>query len=112
MHRHQAALLWASFPLAVRKRDACVSVDYRTTSAFIAVHEVDTVLSFRDVVFARANAGTSAPSALSDDTGMRSINRLLQYFAIGSVYSLVCGSRAMLSFAFLLTFSRGDLSSR
>ena len=70
MFVHQAVLRWGSFPDAVRRRDGCVSADHRPTAAWISEAEVDSVMSFRDVVFSRANGGEAVHGALSDARGM------------------------------------------
>lgn len=70
MFTHQTALHWGSIPDAVLRRDACLSASALTTAAWITESEVDTVMSFRDVVFARAEGGDSGRhDALSDAKG-------------------------------------------
>lgn len=70
MFAHQAALHWASIPDAVMRRDACCGADSKTTTAWICEKEIGSVMSFRDLVFARAHGGNAVDhQALSDAAG-------------------------------------------
>jgi hypothetical protein len=70
MYTHQACLRWASLPDPVLRRDACVGAEYKTTSAWLCESEVASVMSFKDLVYARSNGGDPTDvNALSDAAG-------------------------------------------
>jgi hypothetical protein len=97
LYTHQASLRWASIPDAVLRRDACIGAEYKTTSAWLCETEVPTVMSFKDLVYARSNGGNAISSnALSDAAGKFGTWRLCSTLYLSPRISVHVGVNAVL----------------